>query len=57
MGNERVSIDPMEIGGSVPETETVRRSLVITKIDSLRSDRGPLRPQNIFLNLAGRSFG
>jgi hypothetical protein len=26
-------------------------------IDSLRSDRRPLRSQNIFLNFAGRSFG
>ena len=27
------------------------------KLDSLRSDRRPLRSQNIFLNFAGRSFG
>ncbi len=29
----------------------------VLKMDLLRDDRGPLRSQDIFLNLAGRSFG
>src|SRR5881398_2336446 len=52
-----IGIPPLGLQSSTIFTVPTGRGELLTRFHSLRRDRRPLRSQNIFLNLACRSFG